>query len=75
MLNLKEGDYVLLTEKADKPKLTFAKIEFIDDDNLGCVDVKDMHLPKLRRVRACSQSLIRSTRSSTTTILRSSIVR
>lgn len=49
MLNLKEGDYVLLTEKADKPKLTFAKIEFIDGDNLGCVDVKDMHLPKLRR--------------------------
>lgn len=49
MLNLKEGDFVLLTEKADKPKLTFAKIEFIDDDNLGCVDVKDMHLSKRRR--------------------------
>lgn len=49
MLNIKEGDYVLLTEKADKPKLTYAMIEFIDGDNLGCVDVKDMHLPKLRR--------------------------
>lgn len=49
MLNIKEGDFVLLTEKADKPKLTFAKIEFIDGDNLGCVDVKDMHLPQRRR--------------------------
>ena len=49
MLNLKEGDYVLLTEKADKPKLTFAKIEYVDSGNLECVDVKDMHLPKLRR--------------------------
>lgn len=49
MLNIKEGDLVLLTEKADKPKITVAKIEFIDGDNIGCVDVKDMHLPALRR--------------------------
>jgi hypothetical protein len=49
MLNIKQGDIVLVAKVLDKPKLTCAKVEFIDGDNVGVLDVENMHIAQLRK--------------------------
>jgi hypothetical protein len=45
----KEKDYVLVTEKEDNPRTTLAKINQIASKIAYCTDVKDSHIPRLRR--------------------------
>jgi hypothetical protein len=49
MLNIKEGDIVLVAKVLDKPKLTCAKVEFIQGDHIGAVDIENMHIAQLRK--------------------------
>jgi hypothetical protein len=49
MLNIKEGDIVLVAKSLDKPRLTCAKVEFIDSDNIGMIEVENMHIAQLRK--------------------------
>lgn len=49
MLNIKQGDIVLVAKSLGKPKLTCAKIEFIDGENVGALDVENMHIAQLRK--------------------------
>jgi hypothetical protein len=49
MLNIKEGDIVLVAKALDKPKLTTAKIEFIDGNNVGVIEVENMHIAQMRK--------------------------
>jgi hypothetical protein len=49
MLTIKKGDIVLVAKALDKPKFTTAQIEFIDDDNIGMIELANMHIPQLRK--------------------------
>jgi hypothetical protein len=49
MLNIKEGDIVLVAKVLEKPKLTCAKVEFIQGDHIGAVDIENMHIAQLRK--------------------------
>lgn len=49
MLNIKQGDIVLVAKALDKPKFTCAKVEFIDGEEIGAVDVENMHIAQLRK--------------------------
>jgi hypothetical protein len=49
MLNIKAGDLVLVAKSLEKPKFTCAKVEFVDGENLGAVDVENMHIAQLRK--------------------------
>jgi hypothetical protein len=49
MLNIKAGDVVLVAKSLEKPKFTCAKVEFIDGEDIGAVDVENMHIAQLRK--------------------------
>jgi hypothetical protein len=49
MLNIKAGDVVLVAKSLEKPRLTCAKIEFVDGEDVGAVDVENMHIAQLRK--------------------------
>jgi hypothetical protein len=49
MLNVKAGDVVLVAKSLGKPKLTCAKVEFVQGDDVGAVDVENMHIAQLRK--------------------------
>jgi hypothetical protein len=48
MLNIKAGDVVLVAKSLEKPKLTCAKVEFVDGEDVGAVDIENMHIAHLR---------------------------